>query len=80
MLGQPISQLDRQSIELIYEECLLKQRFDLSMPFYIEDSSLCFYTARGQQVVPFSDPNQEAKFREVIQQAQQAAGLPSAPY
>jgi hypothetical protein len=71
--------LNRQQIVWIYQEYLLKQRFDQSAPCYIQDSALHFYTAQGLQTVPFGDPGQETEFRQAVQQAQQAAGLPVAP-
>ncbi len=70
--------LNRQQIERIYTEYLLKQSFDQGIPFYIQEGSLYFYTAQGLQSVPFSDANQEAKFKQAVQQAQQVAGLPLA--
>ncbi len=73
-----LPRLNSQAIALIYTECLLKQRFDQGAPFYIQEGSLYFYTAQGLQSVPFSDANQEAKFKQAIQQAQQAANLPLA--
>ncbi|MCX8567338.1 MAG: HEAT repeat [Glomeribacter sp. 1016415] len=72
--------LNRQKIELIYKEYLFEQRFDQSVPFYIQDGALCFYTTQGLQTVPFSNLDQEAEFRQVVQQAQQAADIPFAPY
>ncbi len=72
--------LNRQKIEWIYKEYLVEQRFDQSAPLYIQDSTLHFYTAQGLQTVPFQDPDQEAEFRQAVQQAQQAAGIPFAHY
>ncbi len=72
--------LNSQKIELIYEKYLLKQRFDQSVSFYIQDGTLCFHTAEGLQTVSFSDRDQEIGFRQAVQQAQKAAGIPFAPY
>ncbi|UUM21120.1 HEAT repeat domain-containing protein [Mycoavidus sp. SF9855] len=72
--------LNRQKIELIYKEYLFEQRFDQSAPLYIQDGILYFYTAEGVQTVPFSNPDQETKFRQAVQHAQQAVGIPFAPY
>ncbi len=69
---------NRQQIELLYTGYLLKQSFDQGAPLYIQKGSLYFYTAQGRQRVPFSDADQEVKFKQAIQQAQQAAGLPLA--
>ncbi len=69
-----LTRLNREQIELIYTEYILGQRFDKSMPCYILDNSLCFYTAKGLQAVPLSDAKD--KFKEVMQQAQRAAGIP----
>ncbi len=68
--------LNRQNMELVYKEYLLQTRFDQSVPFYLHDGALCFYTAQGLQTVPFSKPSKEATFKQIIQQAQQAAGIP----
>ncbi len=70
--------LNNQQIALIYTECLLKQCFDQAGAFYIQEGSLYFYTTQGLQSIPFSDANQEVNFKQAIQQAQQAAGLPLA--
>ncbi len=72
--------LNRQKIELIYKEHLLAQRFDQSAPLYIQDGTLYFYTAEGLQTVPFSNLDQETEFRQAVQNAQQAAGIPFVPY
>ncbi len=37
-----------------------------------------FYTAQGLQSIPFSDADQGVNFKQAVQQAQQAAGLPLA--
>ncbi len=79
-LNRLLPRLNRQKIELIYKAYLLEQRFDQSAPFYIQDGALYFYTTEGLQTVPFDDPDQETEFRQAVQQAQQAAGIPSAPY
>ncbi len=71
--------LNRQKIELIYKEYLLKQRFDQSAPLYIQNGTLYFYTAQDLQTVPFGNSEQETEFRQAVQQAQQAAGIPFAP-
>ncbi len=68
--------LDSQQIALIYSECLLKQRFDQSVPFYIQDNNLCFYTNEGLQSFPFSHAGNKEAFKQAAQQAQQAAGIP----
>ncbi len=72
--------LNRQKVEWIYKEYLLEQRFDQSAPFYIQDGTLYFYTAQGLQAVPFGGLDQETEFRQAVQHAQQAAGIPFAPY
>ncbi len=71
--------LNRQEMELIYKEYLLKQRSDQIEPFYIQDGVLCFYNAKGLQVVPFSGKEKEEAFKLVVQQAQRAAGMPLLP-
>ncbi|GAM53111.1 hypothetical protein EBME_1574 [bacterium endosymbiont of Mortierella elongata FMR23-6] len=72
--------LNRQKIEFIYKEYLLEQRFDQSAPFYVQDGTLYFHTAQGLQTVPFGNPEQETEFRQALQHAQQAAGIPFATY
>ncbi len=74
MLYRLLPTLNSQKIKFIYEKYLLKQRFDQSAPFYIQDGALYFFTAEGLQTVLFSNLNQEAEFRKAVQQAQQAAG------
>ncbi len=68
--------LNRQQIALIYTEHLLKQRFDQSVPFYIQDNNLCFYTNEGLQTFSFGDANSKAAFKQAIQQVQQDIGIP----
>ncbi len=65
---------NKQKIVLIYEY-LLTQRFDQSVPFYIQEKALYFYTAEGRQTALLGDP---VKFKQAIQHAQQEVGLPLA--
>ncbi len=68
--------LNRQQIALIYTEYLLQQRFDQSVPFYIQDGTLCFYNAEGLQTAPFNYAYNEMAFKQAIQQTQQTLGIP----
>ncbi len=68
--------LNKQEMERIYKRYLLQQRFDQSVPLYIQDGTLCFYNAEGLQSVPFSHENNEVAFKQVIKQAQQAVRIP----
>ncbi len=68
--------LNRQQIALIYTNYLPQQRFNQSEPVYIQDNTLCFYTAEGLQTVPFNDADDEAEFKQAIRQVQAAVGMP----
>ncbi len=68
--------LNQQEMQLIYQKYLLQQRFDQSVPLYIQDSTLCFYTAEGLQTVPFNHADHKKAFKQAVQQAQQSVGIP----
>ncbi len=68
--------LSQQEMQLIYQQYLLQQRFDQSVPFYIQDGALCFYTAEGLQTVPFNHADNEEAFKQAVQQTQQSVGIP----
>ncbi len=68
--------LNQQEMQLIYQKYLLQQRFDQSVPLYIQDGTLCFYTAEGLQTVPFNHEGNKKACKQVVQQAQRSVGIP----